>query len=407
MTKSKIAVLAVFIFVVAAVVGMQSLQGQGNHSINIGGGSVKPPTAGIMGGEFRGVSLTMHHREPNHPYETLIDEIVATGANMVCLVVTGWQENCSSSSIFIDLRKVPSPERIKEVITYAKGKGLYVALMPIVLLDNGREGEWRGKLTPDNWDDWWERSYASIRHYAKIVEEAKADVFMVGSELVSTETQTDRWKELISQCRKIFHGRLSYSSNWDHYRVVSFWEDLDLIGMTTYYDLSGGKKPELATLLEAWKPIKKEILEWQATVNRPILFTEVGWPNQVTCAQFPWDYYRSPKDPDPQAQANCFESFFQTWAGEKNVAGTLVWEWRSDTYQKCDESDTSYNPQGKPAIEVIKKYYNQVGGASCPRTDTTSETPASGAKPAASPSPAATQPVSEDNIDTLMLPAPD
>ncbi len=382
MTKSKLAVVAIFIFVVAAVVGMQNLQGQAEKP-SAGPAAIDPVKA-TASGEFRGVSMTMHHRDPNHPYDVLIDEIAATGANMLSLVVTGWQENCSSTSIFVDVRKAPTPELIKQVIATAHKKGLAVSLMPIVLLENGREGEWRGKIKPENWDDWWEDYNAYVLHYAKIVEEAKADVFIIGSELVSTETQTERWKQLIAEVRKVYHGRLSYSSNWDHYRVVNFWDDLDLIGMTTYYDLTGGKKATLPTLLEAWKPIKKEILEWQAKINRPLLFTEVGWPNQITCAQFPWDYYRSPKDPDPIAQANCFEAFFQTWAGEKNVAGTLVWEWRSDTYQKCDESDTSYNPAGKPALAVIKKYFNVKSDANAPKVEIA---PAPAPTPDAAPTP--------------------
>ncbi|HUS46791.1 MAG TPA: hypothetical protein VM098_01635, partial [Phycisphaerae bacterium] len=92
--------------------------------------------------------------------------------------------------------------------------------------------------------------------------------------------------------------------------------------------------------------------------NRPILFTEVGWPNQKTCAQYPWDYYRSPDKPDPTAQANCFEAFFQTWVGQKATAGFLVWEWRHHPDQKMDEKDPSYVPVGKPAMKVISKYLN-------------------------------------------------
>jgi hypothetical protein len=140
-------------------------------------------------------------------------------------------------------------------------------------------------------------------------------------------------------------------------RAGEFWDDLDIVGMTTYYDLTGGKKPTVETLVEAWKPIRKEILQWQAKINRPILFTEVGWPNQVTCAQYPWDYYRSPDQPDPEAQANCFEAFFRIWANEPQTSGWLVWEWRTSLDQKPDEKDTSYNPEGKPAMAVIKKYF--------------------------------------------------
>jgi hypothetical protein len=189
-------------------------------------------------------------------------------------------------------------------------------------------------------------------------ESAGADVFMVGSELVSTESDNEKWHGLIAQVRKAFRGRLGYSANWDHYLQVGFWDDLDIVGMTTYHDLGDGETPSVDELERNWEPIKKAILEWQEKVKRPILFTEVGWPNQVTCAKYPWDYYRSADKPDPVAQANCFEAFFRTWANENNVAGYLVWEWRSYPGQVTDpRKDTSYVPCDKPAMDVISRYF--------------------------------------------------
>jgi hypothetical protein len=129
-----------------------------------------------------------------------------------------------------------------------------------------------------------------------------------------------------------------------------------MIGMTTYYDLTAGRSPSLPTLMEAWKPIQQKILTWQKKIGKPILFTEVGWPNQITCAQYPWDYYRSPDKPDPQAQANCFDAFFRTWSGRPEVAGVVVWEWRSFPGQKTGPEDTSYVPCDKPAMEIIAEY---------------------------------------------------
>ena len=115
--------------------------------------------------------------------------------------------------------------------------------MPIVLLENPREGEWRGKIAPTNWADWWEDYENYLMHYAWLAESAEAEVFMVGSELVSTETDTDHWKDLIARVRKAYHGRLGYSANWDHYKQVGFWDVLDLVGMTTYHDLGDKDEP--------------------------------------------------------------------------------------------------------------------------------------------------------------------
>ena len=349
--REKLIILASFLLVVTAVVGLSMLRGEPDKP------AASPAPKISAAGAFRGISLQLHNSSPDIPYQKYIDEIARAGANTLCLVVSAWQENCSSTSIFIDLRKTPSDRRVGELIAHARKLGLRVVFMPIVLLENQRTGEWRGMIKPekDNWDDWWEDYTNYVLHYAGLAQAGGVDVFMVGSELISTETQDKRWRALIAKVRKAFKGRLSYSANWDHYTVVKWWDDLDLIGMTTYYDLTGGKKPTVERLVQAWKPIRDKILKWQAKTGRPILFTEVGWPNQETCAQFPWDYYRS-KKPDPTAQANCFQAFFQTWADQDAVDGFLVWEWRNYPAQKTGPKDTPYVPCGKPAMNVIQKY---------------------------------------------------
>ena len=352
--KDKLIVLAAFLLAIAAVAGFHLFGNGATPQPPVG-----PPLRPSAVGEFRGVALQLHSGDPNHPYDQYVDEIATTGANTVMLVLAAYQENASSTSISIDARKVPTEARIRLLIAHAHRKGLRVVLMPVVLLENPRDKEWRGKIAPKNWASWWRDYRHIILSYARLAQETGVEVFMVGSELVSTErTHAEKWRALIASVRKAYSGRISYSANWDHYRPITWWNELDMIGMTTYYDLTGGEPATVPRLTEAWESIKDDILAWRKKYNRPILFTEVGWPNQVTCAQYPWDYYRSTDKPDPQAQANCFEAFFRTWIREKAVAGFIVWEWRNYPGQNTDpQKDTSYVPHGKPALDVIRKYY--------------------------------------------------
>ncbi len=391
MSREKLAVLGMFVLVLSACVGFRNMDAQTQAPATaIGGAPQKPSTAG----EFRGVSVQLYFSDPNHPYEQILDEIAQTGANSVCMVIAAYQENATSSTIFVEARKTPTDAKLLKLFDYAHKLGLRVLVMPIVLLENPREGEWRGKINPESWDHWWEHYTNYVLHYAGLCQQGKVEVYMVGSELISVETQEDRWRSLIKQVRGVYKhekAHLTYSANWDHYKIIHWWNDLDMVGMTTYYDLSGGKKPTLALLLESWKPIKEEIMEWQEKVNRPILFTEVGWPNQVTCPQFPWDYYRSPDKPDPAAQKLCFESFFKTWEGEKNMAGILVWEWRTSPSQNISEKDTSYVPAGKPAMQVIREYFARPGGNEPPTAQSPATAPAEAPAPAAAIAPTTPQ----------------
>lgn len=371
MAKDKLLILAIFLLVIGVAVGIQQFDFGGPGAAPMGRSTPAattasagktppaPPLKRLQTEQFRGFTLQLQSASPTRPYEKYIDEITDAGSNTICLSVAGYQENCASTSIFIDARRSPGTERLMSLVSHAHKRGLRVMLMPIVLLENPRAGEWRGKIGPKNWDDWWEDYNNYILHYARIAQAAGVEVLAVGSELVSTEKDhADRWRSLIARVRKTYKGYLIYSANWDHYLPVSWWDAVDIVGMTTYYDLTAGKPPTVDLLTKSWKPIREEVLAWQKTVGRPILFTEVGWPNQVTCAQYPWDYTRSPDKPDPKAQANCFEAFFGTWIKEPSVAGFLVWEWRNYPGQVIDPSkDTGYVPCGKPAMEVIEKYY--------------------------------------------------
>ena len=370
--SDKLLILTVFVVAIACLAAYQLFGNNTDHKPPTRPPSERSPLVPSAAREFLGVALQLQSGWEDNPYEKYIDEIAATGADTVCLVVSGHQESGSSTSIFVDLRKNPSDKRLKELLAYcrkgdskAERPAMKVVLMPIVLLDHPKGEEWRGSIEPSDWDRWWANYTGFVLHYAKVAQAAGVEVFMIGSELVSTETQAERWRELIDKVRAEYKGRLAYSANWDHYRPITFWAQLDMIGMTTYYDLTGGKEPTVERLKESWRPLKNKILEWRNAnyPKHPIIFTEVGWPNQTTCAQYPWDYYRAKDKPDPEAQANCFEAFFETWMDEPAVAGYLVWEWRNHPGQATGPEDTSYVPCGKPAEKVIGKHYRAARSA--------------------------------------------
>ncbi len=320
-----------------------------------------PPLKPSPAGEFRGFSLQLHSNDPNIPFEQYVEEIAQTGANTIGLSLAAFQENASSSSLFVEYRKVPSLKRLEGLVRLARRRKLRVVMMPIVLLENPGPGDWRGRINPPKPDKWWADYESYILRYARVAETSGVEVFVVGSELVSLEDQTDRWRALIAKVRKVFSGILCYSANWDHYRDIEWWSDLDVVGMTSYHDLVGDKKPTLDVLRASFKPIKQKILAWQKEIGRPILFTEVGWPSQQGCAKEPWNYYGS-KVPDVETQAKCFQAFFETWRQEKAVAGVLIWEWRNHPNQEGGPKDTSYIPRGKkPTMKAIQDYFRSPG----------------------------------------------
>jgi hypothetical protein len=129
--------------------------------------------------------------------------------------------------------------------------------MPVVLLDKPIGTEWRRHHPSDNWDDWLDSYREMITHFAWIAEGNGVNVLVVGSELVSTEGKTEEWTKTIKAVRAIFKGQLTYSSNWDHYTAVTFWNQLDLIGMNSYWKLGKDHNATVNDIQDHWKAINR------------------------------------------------------------------------------------------------------------------------------------------------------
>jgi hypothetical protein len=232
--------------------------------------------------------------------------------------------------------------------------------MPVVLLDAPRNNEWRGKIIPANhdWDAWFKRYNTFIQHFATIAERHKAEVLMVGSELIKTETYTDRWKRIIQEVRQNYRGKLGYSANWDHYQTskIGFWNELDYVGMTSYYELAHGPNPKREEVDQNWAAIKREILTFQREVRKPIIFTEVGWCSQEGAAHEGWNYYANQKatEAGQLEQAMLYEAFIDCWAREPAVGGIIWWEWDETGGGK---TDFNYTPRAKLAEQVMRRHF--------------------------------------------------
>lgn len=288
--------------------------------------------------------------------EKVVAQIADLGADTVMFSAARYQENATSASIYVIHERMPTADQWRAIIAAAHRHNLRVVLMPIILLDKPRGTEWRGEISPPNWDVWFESYKEYILDMARIAADNRVDVLMVGSELVSTEKYGAQWKDLIANVRLVFPGKLSYSANWDHYRKIEYWQDLDYVGMTTYHKLSDTPGPSLDALLRAWKPIREEILTWQHTIGKPILFTEVGWCSQEGASVEAWNYYhrQEPSEAGLEEQRRLYAAFMQTWDNVPEVGGVLWWEW---TESEGGPKDYNYTPRNKPAEKELRHWF--------------------------------------------------
>jgi hypothetical protein len=295
-------------------------------------------------------------------YLEAIDEIADMGCTWINLSIATYQNDARAERItLMNWNEVPSEKNILRIIAHAKSRGMGVMLMPVVLLSNSGAKDWRGVInpangTPESWDNWFAAYNSFITKCAQIARDGDVDIFCVGSELLSTETFRDRWINQIAQVRQIYKGKLTYSANWDHYEVVTFWDQLDYIGMNNYNELAGKTVPDL---VKAWQPIKDKVLKFTAEKGKPFMFTETGWHNLDNTLKEPWNYVAEGKI-DLNEQLLAFQGFIQAWKDlpRSQFMGAFIWEWEPHSNVTFgNPAKGSYCIKGTPSLETVQKWF--------------------------------------------------
>jgi hypothetical protein len=314
----------------------------------------------------RGVSLGLFVSNPDPEYRRvlyaqMLDEIAATGATDLQLVIRWAQQDIHSHDLTRDPDRTAPDALLGWVMDAARQRKLRVFLMPIVHLNVRAKGHWRGTLEPTDLHAWWRAYTAFIEHYARLAQRHQAALFAVGSELVSQERHRDRWLALILRVRKIFPGPLTYSANWDHFEPVHFWPALDVIGVTAYQPLSATNDPDQATLQTGWRTFRQRLRRLQRREGKPYLLTEVGYPANADGARRPWDY-RPRGAATPDLQTRCFRALFAEWHDDPHLAGLYVWNW----FGTGGPSDPGYSPRERGAEAVLRHWYLSPSAARSP-----------------------------------------
>jgi len=336
-----------------------------------------------------GFTINLHHTEHLDKYLESVDQIAKMGCNTLQVITPAWQHNGASAEVYYKPGPGGGPTRdqLLTLLGHAKKRGLRTALMVTVLLEKPRGSEWRGKIMPGDWDTWWQHYHRVIHQAMDVALEAKVDDFAVGSELLTTEPERERWAALIDSLRQRFDGRLYYSTNWDHYHVPRFWDKLDLIGINGYWNITtladDPDQPTHDELVQRWRQIRHDLTAHARRFNKPILITEIGYPALPWALKDPWNYIANDAKPDPQAQARGYRAFLEAWSDalqnpeasqgsirpepqaqtqpasqpapiDQPIAGVLFFKW--DPYYSGGPNDTGYGVRGKPAFGLIKQW---------------------------------------------------
>lgn len=312
-------------------------------------------TAGSGAPPIRGMALGLFAQEEDYDYQRPLREIAALGATDVAISAVYWQTTVQSA----DLRAIPgwtaSDAALRRAIRAGRAAGLRVMMFPILRIAEPKAGQWRGTIAPQDEDAWW-RSYAALMlHLARLAQAEGASGLAIGSELVSRERSRLRWLELIDRVRLTAPAlHLVYSANWDHFREVSFWDAVDVVGVTGYFEIAKRFDASEAEMVAAWAPIRRDLERFSKELGRPIVLTEVGYPSLDGGAMWPWDETRR-AEVDHEEQRRAYAAFVQAWGGARFLDGVYFWNW----FGEGGPASSDYTPRDKPAARVIASFYGR------------------------------------------------
>ncbi len=304
-------------------------------------------------------------------FQDSLRNLAAARANYVTLILPYYQSNVYSTDIGPGWNTPPDQDLVNG-INFAHSLGLRVNLK---IHAESNDGQWRANINPGDRNTWYANYNGILQHVGQIAAQTGAEEMTIGTELINMASRsvngdnTQRWRTMIGSLRGIYSGRLTYSANWgspgtwaDEAANIAFWDALDYIGISAYYNLPAGDN-SAASIAEQWRNWDNSILgPLQARWGKQILFTEVGYRSLSGTRYEPWNSWNGGSY-DGAEQANLYEGLFSYWQNRPYFAGVQLWNWSSDPNAGWP-GNIDYTPQHKPAQDVMTQWFS--GGGTPP-----------------------------------------
>ncbi len=264
--------------------------------------------------------------------------------------------------VFADDARTESDANLLAGFQAAQAAGLSVVFKASLSALNGTPVS---SLAPADVGSFFASYTAEIVHLATIAQAGGVETFAIGNEMSSLSGQQYRgyWTDLIAAVREVYHGELTYAAATDEASRVSFWDQLDVIGVNTYPPLTSSTTPTVQDLVNAWSEVpfdpyyaaafdNKSPVDFLHSLSeqygRPVLMTEMGYRSVDGTAIRPGGWTTA-GTPDLGEQADAYKAFFQVWTahGGSWLKGVELWQWDLDNQY----SSTGYSVMGKPAAE--------------------------------------------------------
>ncbi len=300
---------------------------------------------------------------PNAAEQRHVDPVVDVAANYAAIMPFGFIRDIETPQIVFDTDRQWFGETkagAGQYIDLLHTNNISVMLKPQIWI---WRGEFTGYLKMKTEEDWkqLEESYTKfIINYAELAAEKRVDLFCIGTELEQfIVNRPAYWLKLISEIKKIYKGKLTYAANWDEYKRVPFWSELDYIGVDAYFPISDSQTPTVEEAKIGWQQWKDELKGVSEREKRKIIFAEYGYRSVDFAGKEPWRSDRDMTEVNLEAQSNLTQALFSEIYPEDWYAGGFIWKWFIDHSKSGGNENAQFTPQNKPVEVVIKTHYGE------------------------------------------------
>lgn len=253
-----------------------------------------------------------------------------------------------------------SDSAFADEISAAHSFDLGVLVRPVLRVGGGGPAAIR-QTSAEAHRRWWSSYRLFSLHYAALARSRGAEAFCVGTELdLLAIAHPEEWRALIAEIRAAdaeSKGRppmlLTYAAGPVSFDRIEFWDALDWIGIQAFFPLAGGDDASAEEIAAAWAPHRARIEEAARRWNRPVLFTEAGFPPLAGAHRFP-----AAARLDLHAQARAFEGLFRAFADAPWWSGVYL---RKGT-EGAPGGAAEISFRGRPAEAVVRRWYDGTAG---------------------------------------------
>jgi hypothetical protein len=311
----------------------------------------------------RGIVLGLYAGLPDYDYREELDRIAATGATCVSLQAIYRMDRGTSTEIVRHPTSSPSEAALRLTFRQAKERRLRMMFFPTLNMRDEAENAtwWRGNIRPADWDAWWRNYTAFNVHLARLAQEGGVEWDSVGTEMASTHRFPERWRALVAEVRRVFHGKVVYSVNFDSHDSFGFGDCLDVIGVNTYDPIAKfDEYPSPDQIRDAWWWIVAKARTLQVRFGKPVMITEVGYPSVAHAHVGPWDF-RTDKSVDLDLQDELVKGAFKVLRNWSEGEAVFYYLYGEHLARKPvgGPLDRTYAPWGKPVERTLLWYLHE------------------------------------------------